>query len=94
MKMKLTGGEEVELKINFKLLMALKDKEPDAFEKGNRVIMEGTKEAGDIVDGLYAAYVCANGEHMTYDEFAESLPFNLREVTKTFNELYMQDTKK
>lgn len=94
MKMKLTNGQEVEMKINFKSLLELKNREPDAFEKGNHVIMDGTREVDDIVGGLYAAYVCANKNHLTYEEFLEVLPFDLKEITKTFNGLYMQDVKK
>lgn len=94
MNLKLANGQEVALKINFKLLLGLKERDQEAFEKGNRVIMEGTKDTGDIIDGIYAAYVCANEEHMSYEEFAENIPFNVREVSGVFNTLYMQDAKK
>ncbi len=94
MNLKLANGQEVALKINFKLLLELKERDPEAFEKGDRVIMEGTKNTGDIIDGIYAAYVCANETHMPYEEFTENIPFNVKEVSGTFSALYMQDEKK
>lgn len=95
MKYKLNDGSEVELKVNFRALLILRDKEPETYKKIDRVIMNGTKDVLDLLDGIYGAYVCANiADHMSYEDFMDLITFDLKKISETIGKLFNQSSKK
>lgn len=88
-RLELLDGNTVELTLNFKKLLWLR---ANGFEKEVAAAMHAIN--GKELDFLempylfFAAYLCATDKPVyTQDEFIGSLPFDMEEITVTFNNL-------
>lgn len=89
----LNNNETVKLTLNFELLLKVKKKHPEEYDKFNKVVLYGTQKSTDIFEMLsviYVAYLCANldnKEKYTSEEFNLLVPFSISLITKTENRL-------
>ena len=88
-KLEMLDGNIVELTLNFKKLLWLR---ANGYEAEVKAAMDAIN--GKELDFLempylfYAAYLCAvNEPAYTQDEFIGALPFDMEEITVTFNNL-------
>lgn len=91
-KIVLTDGKEVELTMTFGLLYKLRSKDKDSYDRYNDIIMEGVKDMMDYPTGLYTGYLCkciedGKDPEMKELEFAEKLPYSLKEIFEAYKEL-------
>lgn len=76
-QLELMNGETVELTLNFRRLLEVRNKRKTVYEKYNKVIMQGTKDSFDVLAVIYTAYLCGldNVEDgMPEDEFMNEVP--------------------
>ncbi len=86
--LELVNGDTVELTLNFKKLLNVRNKKKDLYKRYNKIIMEGMTDAFDVITILYTAYLCGLDnidEGMTEEMFMESVPqyvYELNEVAE------------
>lgn len=85
--LKLNNGEIVNLCLNFKSLLKVKNNYPDVYESFNKVVLYGTQKDTDffeLVSVIYTGYLCANMDNKdryTYEEFRDLIPLNMKLIT-------------
>lgn len=78
--LELQTGEVIKLTLNFARLLQLKNKNQSIYEKYNKILCVGAKDAiEDTLTVIYVAYLCANiekdnDELMNFNKFAEVIP--------------------
>ena len=97
-EMELNDGTKIQMSLTFRRLFKLRQRKPEAYEKYNKIAMDGMKDELDFIVYLYTAYLCANidtpDECMEYDEFLDKIPANHLEVLVMVNRLKLGGTKK
>lgn len=98
LNMKLENGEKIELTLNFARLLQLKNKNKAIYEKYNKILCNGAKDAiEDTITVIYVAYLCANvdkEELLGFNEFAGLIPQNFGEINNVCQELISPKKKK
>lgn len=101
----LQNGETVALSLNFKALLDLRDKRPEAYRNHYKAVNEiGGRGDGDNiwprVQVIYTAYLCGKireGEldsAMEFGDFLEQLPENTATILLLANELISPNDKR
>lgn len=80
--LRLRDGEEIQLSLNMMLLYLLKNQRKSMYARLNTVLLNGIKDVVfDSVTMIYAAYLCANIDHldecMSEMDLLERLPDQL-----------------
>lgn len=86
--LKLNDETEVKLTLTFGLLYKLKVTDEKLYDECNKILMNGAKDLFDMVKILYVAYKCGepNGK-LTYNEFMELVPFDLKFIPALYQRL-------
>ena len=85
--LKLTNGELVNLCLNFKSLLKVKNNYPDIYDSFNKVVLYGTQKDTyffELLSVIYAGYLCANIENKdryTFEEFRDLIPLNMKLIS-------------
>ena len=86
----LNNGNTIKLTLYLKKLLTLKSSHTDIYNKANNVICRGAHDVFDMIDIIYAAYLCglSEGENIIpYDNFLEVIPQNIDLIIKTVDNL-------
>jgi len=78
-ELEMNDGSKVNMSTAMINLYKLREKNMEAYETLNNIIMNGhNDDLSTICDMFYASYLCANidQETMTKDEFIEKFPYN------------------
>jgi len=84
--LELNNGETIKLTLNLKRLLMLKSKNTDLYRKINKTIMKGPDDLIEMVDIIYAGYLCAlegGVEGMSYETFLDVVPQDIGEISTT-----------
>lgn len=94
-EIELQNGEKIKLTLNFAGLYKLRNKEPQLYEEYNGMIMDGIHDDLQNIRMIYIAYVCANlEEHMGFEEFLESAPFDREIINQAIGGMLTPSKKK
>lgn len=88
--LELINGEKVELTLNFKKLLNVRNKRKDLYKRYNKAIMDGMNDTFDVITILYTAYLCALDDidtGMTEESFMEKVPPYVYELNKVARNL-------
>ena len=89
--LELEDGSKVQLTLNFSRLLQLKNKNKTMYEKYNKILCNGAKDAiEDTITVIYVAYLCANIEQeevLSFNQFSEVIPQNFIEINNICQEL-------
>ena len=89
--LELEDGSKVQLTLNFSRLLQLKNKNKAMYEKYNKILCNGAKDAiEDTITVIYVAYLCANIEQeevLSFNQFSEVIPQNFIEINNICQEL-------
>ena len=89
--LELEDGSKVQLTLNFSRLLQLKNKNKTIYDKYNKILCNGAKDAiEDTLTVIYVAYLCANidqEEVLSFNRFAEIIPQNFGEMNNICQEL-------
>ena len=88
----LQDGSKIKLTMNLKRLLILKSKYKDIYDKVNRIITKGAEDIFDMVQVIYASYLCAfdnttGAEPMSYDVFMDVIPQNINDIASVVGDL-------
>lgn len=83
--LELINGKTVNLTLNFKKLLNVKNKKKDLYKRYNKAIIEGMTDTFDVITILYTAYLCCLDDidtAMTEETFMEMVPPYVGELNK------------
>ncbi len=88
----LQNGDKIKLTLNLKRLLILKSKYKDIYDKVNRIITKGAEDIFDMVQVIYASYLCAfdnslGTEPMSYEVFMDAIPQNINDIATVVGDL-------
>lgn len=100
-ELELQNGVVIQLTLNFKRLLQLKNKRKKLYERYNLIYNKQIKDnTFDIITILYVAYLCANIDEidtdklMSEDEFMEEIPQSFTLINNLVLELTNPKSKK
>lgn len=100
-ELQLQNGEVIQLTLNFRRLLQLKNKRKKLYERYNLIYNKTIKDnTFDTITILYVAYLCANIDEidndkvMSEDEFMEEIPQSFVLINNIVTELTQPKSKK
>ena len=100
-ELQLQNGEVIQLTLNFRRLLQLKNKRKKLYERYNLIYNKTAKDnTFDTITILYVAYLCANIDEidsdkvMSEDEFMEEIPQSFVLINNIVTELTQPKSKK
>ncbi|MCI8507561.1 MAG: hypothetical protein HFJ06_03200 [Lachnospiraceae bacterium] len=86
----LTDGKEINLTLNFRKLLEVRNKRKELYKRYNATILDGMKDVFDVITILYTAYLCSLDDidtGMTEESFMEKVPPYVYELNQIARDL-------
>lgn len=88
--LELTDGKKIDLTLNFRKLLDVRNKRKELYKRYNNAILEGMKDVFDVITILYTAYLCSLEDvdmGMTEESFMEKVPPHVYELNRIARDL-------
>ncbi len=86
----LNDQESYPVKITFSKLSTLRKKNKSAYEKYNKIILNGAQDIFDFLYIIYIGYLCANDDNdnvLSSEAFIERAEYDIANIMETVKEL-------